>query len=77
MDFIDYEEIEEHVQQLIYESRKHCPQTDEVNATIVKLHHLLEYAPKQTVEMAALSLAITMHQIDGLLEYIEDGRFQE
>jgi hypothetical protein len=77
MDFIDYEQIEEHVQQLIYESRKHNPQTDEVNATIMKLHHLLKHAPKQTVEMAALSLAVTMHQIDGLLEYIDDSRFYE
>ena len=71
------EELEDHLEHLTRIARKSCPQADEIKDTIIKLHRLLEPADKITREMAALSLAITLHDIDGLLEYVDDARFSQ
>jgi len=70
------EDLEDHLEDLYRVAKRGNPKAEEIKDTIIRLHKLLEPADKITREMAALSLAITMHDIDGLLEYVEDWRFQ-
>ena len=71
------EDLEDHLEDLYRVARRSNPKADEIKATLIKLYRLLEPADKKTREMAALSLAITMHTFDGMLEYIDDWRFRE
>lgn len=71
------EDLEDHLDDLYRVARRSNPKADEIKDTIIRLHKLLEPADKITREMAALSIAITLHEIDGLMEYVDDWRFSE
>jgi len=71
------EELEDHLEDLYRVARRSNPKAEEIKDTIIRLHKLLEPADKNTREMAALSIAITLHSIEGLMEYVDDARFHE
>jgi len=71
------EDMEDNLADLYRIARRSNPKAEEIKDTIIRLHKLLEPADHKTREMAALSLAITMHDIAGLMEYVDDWRFSE